>query len=114
MVSSFTAKRGAVSIGPPAADTLWPWPPVSDAPKPSMSSVPGSRSTQAAFTDGESTAPPESTTVSGVDVGRRVEPVERLDQRTGERVADDHEEGDLLALDEAARAARGRGGGRGR
>ena len=56
-------------MGAPAADTLWPCPPVSDAPKPSITNIAGSRSTHASFTDGDSTAPPESTTVSGVTSG---------------------------------------------
>ena len=32
LVSAFTLKRGAASIGAPATVTDWPWPPVSEAP----------------------------------------------------------------------------------
>ena len=76
--------------------------------------MPGRRSTQVAFTDGERTAPPDSTTVSGVTSGGRVELVELLDQRACERVAHDHEEGDPFVARSGATDGRVRGGGRGR
>ena len=45
VVSSFTAKRGW-RAGAAGVATIWPWPPVSDAPKPSTTSVDGSSRTQ--------------------------------------------------------------------
>ena len=48
------------------------------------------------------------------EVDRAVELVERVDQRAGERVTDDHEEVDVLTGDELPEPLRVRTGGRGR
>src|SRR2546430_13094866 len=57
-VSSFIMKRGGPSAAP--APIMLPWPPVSDAPIPSITRTPGSRRTSASFTTGDRIAPPDN------------------------------------------------------
>src|SRR3954453_10728381 len=64
VVSPSTRNRGGPSGAAPATLTMRPCPPVSDAPKPSTTSIVGTRSSSADFTDGDSGAPPESIVVS--------------------------------------------------
>ena len=76
--------------------------------------MPGSFCDQRCFTVGERIAPPDRTTVSDDRSRDGSSGVERLHERTGERVADDHEEVDVLARDELPESRRVEAADRGR